>query len=65
MSKGYAAPMAPTGGTNGTGGGGAGSMKMPRDIVPRSSGAFKKGGGAGSNFESGGGKRMFERRSRR
>jgi len=63
MSAGYAAPMAPKGGSNSTGGGG-GRMKMPRDINPRSSSAFKSSGGARSNFEHGGGKRIFSRGTR-
>jgi len=59
--KGYACPMAPKGGTNKTGGGGAGRMKMPRDTSPGTASAFKKSGGGGSNFQTGGGKRMFAR----
>jgi hypothetical protein len=69
MSNGYATPMAPSGGNSmpgsGGAGGGNGSVRMPRDIQPRSSSSFKKGAMGPPNFEHYGGKRMVERRSRR
>jgi len=65
MSKGYAAPMAPTAGntssSGGNGGGGMAGPIMKRDINPRASSAFRKSGGGPSNFQTGGGKRLFGR----